>query len=108
MNTDRFGRIIIDNGDGSFQTDEILIESTSLELALETFNAMAPEGWIEPLAPVPPSPVAALASLIVNSGIATVEDVAAAINTSPEEIQNAISSINQSSEPIGDPDVSSL
>jgi hypothetical protein len=45
---DRFGRTIIDHGDGRFSVEGIEVIAGDLTAALATFNAMAPADWTEP------------------------------------------------------------
>lgn len=43
---DQFGRNITDNGDGTWSASGITISGLSQNDALNSFNGMAPEGWI--------------------------------------------------------------
>ena len=45
--TDRYGREIIDHGDGRFSVEGIELIADDLNAAIATFNAMAPAGWVD-------------------------------------------------------------
>lgn len=46
---DRFGRLIVDNGDGTWSCEGITVGQSTQERALATFNGLAPQGWVEPI-----------------------------------------------------------
>lgn len=45
---DQYGRNITDNGDGSWTAGGITVSGLTQDEALNTFNGMAPEGWVNP------------------------------------------------------------
>lgn len=45
---DRFGREIINNGDGTYACEGLTVAQGSDDAAIKTFNGMAPPGWTDP------------------------------------------------------------
>lgn len=86
MTTDRYGREITDNGNGTYMTDGINIAASDITQALEVFNAMAPGDWVEPNGAEPLDPVGALAALLVVVGTLDVQDAANAVGLTPNDL----------------------
>lgn len=86
MSSDRFGRAVVDNSDGTYSVPGITIEADSLDAAIVTFDAMQPDGWTEPVTPEPLDAVGALATLLVVVGALNVVDAANAVQRSPEDL----------------------
>lgn len=88
MIQDRFGRSIIDHGNGLFSIDgmTLSIDNGTIEHALTTFNGMAPEGWQEPLVQQPLDAAGVIATLNVVLGLWSLEDAANAVDLPPEDL----------------------
>lgn len=86
MTTDRYGREITDNGDGTYSVPGITIETESLDAAIAAFDAMAPGDWTEPVRTEPLDPVGALATLLVVVGTLDVQDAANAVGLTPDDL----------------------
>ncbi len=83
---DRFGREVIDNGDGTFSADGITVQPMlgTIEDAINVFDGMIPEVWVEPRKPL--DRVGALATLLAVTETLTVEDAANAVGLAPEDL----------------------
>lgn len=83
---DRFDRVIIDNENGTFSANGIIIEPNekTINAAINVFNGMIPEGWIEP--PKPLDSIGSLATLLVVTGILNIEDAANAVRLTPIDL----------------------
>lgn len=85
---DRYGREITDEGNGFFSVPglTVQIENQSPEFAVQVFNSMQPEGWVEPFVLQPLNPTGALATLLAVTPTPSLEDIANAVGLNPEDL----------------------
>lgn len=86
MSTDRYGRDITDHNDGYYSVPGIVVAADSVDAAVATFDAMQPDGWIEPATPEPLDAVGALATLLVVVGTLNITDAANAVRLNPDDL----------------------
>lgn len=87
MITDRYGRVIVDHGNGSYSTDGVLVENLTEGEVVAAFDSMAPADWVEPERPPEPlDRIGALATLLAVTETLTVEDAANAVRLMPEAL----------------------
>jgi len=84
---DRYGREVIDHGEGKFSVPGIEIVCNGPDGALDTFNAMQPEDWVLPDTGAEPlDPVGALATLLAITSTPSLEDIANAVRLTPSDL----------------------